>query len=215
MAQLILILFICIMIPLLFLSALFRGHSRLLIIFMMIGCYACLFSGYLCGYLKEAFFLDSFRMTYTLNPLIEEIAKALAVIIYGRVFKPKRKDLLECAMIVGIGFAILENTYYLINNIEDVTIVWAIVRGVGAGLMHGISTMFVGWVIFYVNIKRRLALPGTFGTIAVAIIYHSIYNMLIQSQLQFVGIILPMSTFIPILILYHKVNTAEAEKLQA
>ena len=212
MAQLILILFICIMIPLFLSAILFRGHSRLLIVFMMIGCYVCLFSGYLCGYLKDTFALDSFRMTYTINPLVEEIGKAIPIIIYGRVFKPKRKELLECAMIVGIGFAILENTYYLISGIDTVTVVWAVIRGVGAGLMHGIATMFVGWVLFYVNVRRRLALPGTIGTISVAILYHGIYNMLIQSPYQFIGIILPLSTFIPIRILYHKINRAEALK---
>ena len=82
MAQLILILFICIMIPLFLTAILFHGHSRLLMVFMMIGCYVCLFSGYLCGYLKDVFELDQFRMTYTLNPLVEELFKAIPVIIY-------------------------------------------------------------------------------------------------------------------------------------
>ena len=212
MENLILILFICIMIPLFLSAYLFRGHARILIVFMMIGCYVCLFSGYLCGYLKETFTLDSFRMSYTLNPLVEEIAKAIPVVIYGRVFKPKRKELLECAMIVGIGFAILENTYYLINYYETATILWAVIRGIGAGLMHGITTLFIGWVIFYVNFQRRLLLPGIIGTISLAILYHGIYNMLIQSPYQFVGIVLPLSTFIPIRLLYYKVNRAEAQK---
>ena len=118
-------------------------------------------------------------------------------------------------MIVGIGFAILENTYYLINNIETVSILWAVIRGIGAGLMHGISTMFVGWVIFYVNIQRRLVLPGTVGTLSLAILYHGIYNMLIQSPYQFIGIILPLSTFIPILILYYKINSAELQRSES
>ena len=212
MAQLILILFICIMIPLFLMAILFRGHSRLLIVFMMIGCYACLFSGYLCGYLKDLFDLDLVRMTYTVNPIVEEVAKILPIIIYGRVFKPKMKELLECAMIVGIGFALLENTYYLINYIESVTILWAFIRGIGAGLMHGVSTLFVGWVIFYSNVQRRLLLPGIFGGLALAVLYHGTYNLLIQSDLQYIGVVLPLSTFIPIRLLYHKVNRAEAVK---
>lgn len=212
MAQLILILFISIIIPLSLMSLLFRGHSRLLIIFMIIGCYVCLFSGYLCGFLKDIMLLESFRMTFTTNPLMEELLKAIPIIFYGRVFKPRLKNLLECAMIVGIGFAVLENSYYLINNAYTVSITWAIVRGIGAGLMHGLSTMYVGWIVHYINVTPRLALPGTFGGLAVAILYHGIYNMLIQSDYRFIGIILPLSTFIPILIYYNKVNREEIEK---
>lgn len=212
MAQLILILFICIMIPLFLSAILFRGHSRLLIVFMMIGCYTCLFSGYLSGYIQDIFEMDQVRMTYTINPLVEELAKAIPVIIYGKVFKPKLKETLECAMIVGIGFAILENTYYLINYIESVTIIWAIIRGIGAGLMHGVSTLFVGWVISYTNVQRRLLLPGVLGALSLAILYHGTYNMLIQSDWQNLGIVLPLLTFIPIRILYFKINRAEASK---
>ncbi len=190
----------------------FRGHSRLLLIFMMIGCYACLFSGYLCGYIKDLFDLDLTIMAYTINPAVEELIKAIPILLYGLIFKPKLKDLLECAMIVGIGFAVLENTYYLVCYMESVSIVWAIIRGIGTGLMHGVATLFVGWVVFYANFQRRLLLPGVLGGYALAVLYHGTYNLLIQSDWQNIGIVLPLSTFIPILILYYKVNRAETPR---
>ena len=43
-----------------------------------------------------------------------------------------------------------------------------------------------------------------------AMIYHSVYNTLMQSQHQLVGFILPVITFIPVLVLLNK--TEEKKK---
>ena len=45
---------------------------------------------------------------------------------------------------------------------------------------------------------------GKAALLAVAMIYHSVYNTLVQSQHQLVGFLLPVFTFIPILVLLNK-----------
>jgi hypothetical protein len=41
---------------------------------------------------------------------------------------------------------------------------------------------------------------GTFALLSTAIIYHGIYNMLVQSDYEMIGYLLPISTYIPSLI---------------
>ena len=102
-------------------------------------------------------------------------------------------------MAVGIGFAVLENAYYLLND-ASFNMIDAVVRAFGAGLMHGMCTLLVGIGISFVKKKRKLFAVGTFGLLSTAIVYHGIYNILIQSEFSIVGALLPIATYIPFLI---------------
>jgi RsiW-degrading membrane proteinase PrsW (M82 family) len=102
-------------------------------------------------------------------------------------------------MAIGIGFALLENAYFLLNS-DNFTIIIAIIRAFGAGLMHGMCTLLVGVGISFVKKKRKLFAVGTFGLLSTAIVYHGIYNILIQSEFSTVGALLPIATYIPFLI---------------
>ena len=103
------------------------------------------------------------------------------------------------SMALGIGFALLENAYFLLNS-DDFTILIAIIRAFGAGLMHGMCTLLVGVGISFVKRKRKLFTVGTFGLLSTAIVYHGIYNILIQSEFSIAGALLPIATYIPFLI---------------
>jgi RsiW-degrading membrane proteinase PrsW (M82 family) len=102
-------------------------------------------------------------------------------------------------MATGIGFAILENAFYLINS-SNFTMLSAVIRAFGAGLMHGMCTLLVGVGISFVKKKRKLFAVGTFGLLSTAIVYHGIYNILIQSKYSIIGACLPIATYIPFLI---------------
>ena len=45
---------------------------------------------------------------------------------------------------------------------------------------------------------------GTFALLSAAIIYHATYNLLVQSEYQYVGILLPLATYISLLILLKR-----------
>ena len=102
-------------------------------------------------------------------------------------------------MAVGIGFAVLENAYYLLNS-PTFNMIDAIVRAFGAGLMHGMCTLLVGVGISFVKKQPKIFLVGTFALLSTAITYHGIYNMLIQSDYQAIGVLLPISTYIPFVV---------------
>ena len=104
------------------------------------------------------------------------------------------------------GFALLENAYYLVINYETFSIVSALVRGFGTGLMHGMCTLFVGFGISFIRKRRKLFAVGTFALLTTAITYHSIFNMLVQSTHPTFGALLPLVTYLPFLIWRHFKN---------
>ena len=59
-------------------------------------------------------------------------------------------------MAVGVGFAILENSMILTDNVGAVTVLWATARGFSASLMHGLCTVVAGTGITYVKKQKAV-----------------------------------------------------------
>ena len=81
---------------------------------------------------------------------------------------------------------------------------WALIRGFGSCLVHGICTVSVGLGISYIKKQPKFFFCGTFALLSTAIIYHATYNLLVQSEYQYVGILLPLATYIPLIIILKK-----------
>ena len=88
----------------------------------------------------------------------------------------------------------------------------AVIREFGAGLMHGMCTLLVGVGISFVKKRRKLFAVGTFGLLSTAIVYHGIYNILIQSEYSIVGAFLPIATYIPFLLWRLRIKKRIAKK---
>ena len=204
MVSLMYILFICIVAPLSMMLFLLDKKPRLIIGYMIIGMIACVFISEINSVLLSLFNDDIYYVTTNITPVSEEIIKALAVVYFAFVVSDDRNQLLTISLAVGIGFAIMENSYILMNNVENVNYIWAIIRGFSAGFMHGLCTAAVGYGISFVRKKKKLFYTGTFGLLIAAVIYHSIYNTLVQSQFDYLGFILPMVTFIPIFLVIKR-----------
>ena len=177
---------------------------RRLVIFMIVGMFSCLFVSELNHILLDAYNNDMFYVTTTITPVTEEIVKALPILYFAIVITDDRRVLIPNAFAVGVGFALLENVVILAQNVENVTILWAFVRGFGSGLVHGICTVMVGWGISYIRKRRKFFYCGTFALLSAAIIYHATYNLLVQSAYQYVDILLPLLTYIPIIYFLKK-----------
>ena len=147
---------------------------------------------------------DALYVTTTITPISEEIVKALPILFYAIVFSDKSDKILPIAFATGVGFAMFENMVILVQNVESVTIGWAIIRGFATALMHAVCTVAVGYGICFVKKKKKLFYCGTFALLAMAMIYHGIFNMLVQSDYKYLGFFLPAVTYIPILILHYK-----------
>ena len=200
------ILFVSVSIPILLMTLLVEKKARLPIAFMLIGIFVSVFASEVNGLLSRVLTMDTYSTTVIVTPVSEEVLKALPILYYAIVISDKRERLFTASMALGIGFAVLENAYFLLNS-DNFTIISAIIRAFGAGLMHGMCTLLVGVGISFVKKKRKMFAVGTFGLLSTAIVYHGIYNILIQSEyiliqseFSIVGALLPIATYIPFFI---------------
>ncbi|MBQ0084069.1 MAG: PrsW family intramembrane metalloprotease [Clostridiales bacterium] len=210
MGNLNLILFISFAAPLLMTLFVCKGKARTLLFFLFIGMVVCLFCGEFSAFIMKMLPFDRQYYTSNFTPFFEEVFKALPILVYAFMYKPKKRTLLECSILVGVGFAMLENAFILGSAAATVSVVNALIRGFGAGMMHGVCTLAIGYGMTFVHTRRKLFYTGTVALLAVAMIYHSLYNTIVQSSHQLVGFLLPVITFIPVLVLLNK--TEEKKK---
>ena len=196
MDSIIYILFVAIFIPILLMALLVEKKARLPIAFMLVGIFVSVFASEVNALLANSLNMSMYDITVVVTPMTEEILKALPILYYALFMSDKKEKLFTASMATGIGFAVLENAYYLLNY-PDFTMLSAVIRAFGAGLMHGMCTLLVGVGISFVKKRSKLFAVGTFGLLSTAIVYHGIYNILIQSDYSIVGALLPIATYIP------------------
>ena len=180
-------------------AGLIEKKARQPIIFVLIGIFTSVFAAEVNSFLTGLLPMSTYEVTIIVTPITEEILKAISILIFATALSAKKEALFTASMAVGIGFAVLENAYYMLNY-PTFNMVDAIVRAFGAGLMHGMCTLLVGVGISFVRKKSKLFVVGTFALLSTAITYHGIYNMLIQSDYQVIGFLLPISTYIPFIV---------------
>ncbi len=93
----------------------------------------------------------------------------------------------------------LENIIILTQHIVTVNLAFAIIRGFSTGLMHSISTMLIANYIPYIHKKKKLYLCGTLCTFNLAVVFHSVFNLLVESDFtiaNYIGYILPISIYL-------------------
>lgn len=213
MDSVIYILFVSISIPIMLMTLLVEKKSRFPMIFVLIGIFVSVFASEVNALLSQLLSMDIYSITVIVTPVTEELLKALPILYYALVISDKRENLFTASMATGIGFAVLENAFYLLNY-PNFSMLSAIIRAFGAGLMHGMCTLLVGVGISFVKKKSKLFAVGTFGLLSTAIVYHGIYNILIQSEYSIVGALLPIATYIPFFIwrIKYKNNKSKVVK---
>lgn len=215
MGSLIYILFVSIFTPIFLMTLLVDRKVRLPMTFVLIGIFISVFASEINGLILKLTAMDTFLLTITVTPVTEEILKALPVFAYALIVSDKRERLFIAAMSAGIGFAMLENAFYLLTNSGSFNMLDAVIRAFGAGLMHGMCTLLVGVGISFVKKKRKLFLVGTFALLSLAITYHGTYNMLIQSEYVIVGVLLPIATYVPFVVSNVRKRRLKARQLAA
>ena len=195
-----LMLFFCLTLPLSMMLFIFKGRSKTILGFLLTGIFMCLFAGQINGLVLSETQLSVRFLTVNITPIIEEMLKAVPIVFIAFLLKPDRQLLLECSIALGVGFATMENTCLLFDSAAGLTAEAIIARGLGAGMMHGITTLAVGFSMTFASHEKKLSCTGTVAALSTAIIYHSIYNIMVQSAYPLLGILLPVVTFIPVII---------------
>ncbi len=199
-----LMLFVCLAAPLTMMLFVLKGRMRAVPGFLLLGIFMCLIAGEInCIILKETNLSTRF-ITVNITPIVEEILKAIPIVFIAFLLKPGRQFLLECSVAVGVGFATMENVCLLPDSAFILSAGVLVARGFGAGMMHGVSTLAVGYSMTAVSSDRKLSHTGTIAALSAAIIYHSIYNIMVQSEYPITGFLLPIITFILLIIAMNK-----------
>jgi len=200
-----LIIYLCIVLPMIpILFALRDKFSRRFLLFSIIGLSICLVSAQINTLLIEKIGMDTLNYSITISPINEEILKAIPLIIFTLAFAKKGDQMIPLAFAVGIGFGILENIIIYCNNMATLTVSWAIIRGIGASLMHSACTAMIAMGFSYVFNNNKSHLEGIIGLFALAILYHATFNAFVQSDYRIVALIMPVLLFIPINIIEYK-----------
>jgi RsiW-degrading membrane proteinase PrsW (M82 family) len=201
MDNLTVILFLCVCIPILpALTLLPDRRSRLFLGYLLVGMAVCLIAAWVNTLLLALSGGDRLYVTTSFTPIAEELIKTLPVLYFALCFSDDRDTLLSLSLAVGLGFALLENTTILVQNVENVTIPWAVARGFGAALMHAACTAMVGLGISYVRKRRKLFYCGTFSLLIAAVSFHAIFNLLVQSAHRWLAFVWSALIFVPQLV---------------
>jgi len=198
------IVFICFALPFILGIPIVRKKTRLILLYIFIGMCCCLFISEVNGLINSLIGQDMFYLTTNITPMTEELIKALPVLVFAIFISSERQTLLTIAFMTGLGFALLENGTILVETVVvqgSVDILWALIRTLGAGLLHSLCTTAVGVGISFIRDQKKMFLCGTFALLSMAIVYHSVYNTLIQSDYKYLGAAMPMITYLVVIVI--------------
>ena len=177
------IIFLCLTIPMLLMLPLLEIKSRCIVGFMLLGTVTALSAYEINTIVYPMTGLSARSFSELVPPMTEELLKAIPVLLYAVLLDDRRNRVLPIAMAVGV---------VLIDNVGAVTVLWATARGFSASLMHGLCTVVAGTGITYVKKQKKLFYTGTFGLLSISITMHALFNLLIQSDYDYIGMAMPL-----------------------
>ncbi len=213
------ILFICIAVPLAMMLVPIEKKSKKIVVALLLGMFCCLFVSEVNGLIMRLTGDSMLYLTTNVTPLTEELVKLLPVIYYALLISDDRKNVTTVAFAIGVGFAMLENIIILIQHISSVNIFFALIRGFSTGLMHSITTMLVANYVIYIRKKKKLFICGTLCTFNLAVVFHSVFNLLVEASstvANYIGYFLPISIYLIInVFVYERVIKKSKQNKEA
>lgn len=209
--------YICfaIVIPIFMLIFICKGQARRILIFALLGAYIGVVSGEINVFISAKLkgYITYSILTKNLAPIIEEILKGLPVILYAKFSKKRtNQSICEIAVACGIGFALIENMNYIISHATSMSSYMAFARGIGAGIMHGFCTYIVAIGVCIALKNPRIKTPVVIATICTASVNHSIYNTLVTSKYEKVGIMFPILSLVFLVLIQRRYRRLFKEK---
>lgn len=201
--------FIAITIPLLFVAFMIGDErSKRIILYFCWGTFAAALAYNINNSLGFAW-VDSAYESLLVAPIIEEICKALPVLLFlnRKKYPELTKTIIFCAMAVGIGFSIQESMYYFATSSREIIdVAFLVARTLTTSLMHGMTTAIIGIGILITNNHKFVKILSAFGLLAVAIGIHSLYNYLLQTNLAIIAMLMPIGMFVAVWVYVRKLE---------
>lgn len=187
--------YVCLVAPLVIAIGLLKGQTRRFVLFFTIGLTACLLSGYVNSFLTSALSMDAVEASYKLVPIVEENIKALPVLLYLILRPTGRDDLSANALGVALGFATLENCFFIVRyGLSGLGL--ALVRGISTGVMHAICASILAYGLTFLRRQGTIMVLGVFSILCATATFHATYNLLVSASqmpwLQTAGYLMPI-----------------------
>jgi RsiW-degrading membrane proteinase PrsW (M82 family) len=130
--------------------------------------------------------------------MVEESLKALPLLFFLRKKSyPVTVFIAYCALASGVGFSIQESIFYFSMSEGGLGDIFTLViRSLTTALMHGMSTAIVGMGLLLLQNQRHILLPVTFGLLALGMIIHALFNLLLPTRFTFIAMLMPISLYI-------------------
>lgn len=196
---------VCIVVPFLVALLFVKGEVRQYLVAFLLGMGGSLMAAYIGGYLGTVSGLGQNDTSIFLSPMVEEIMKLLLLVFFLFLFEPGDRMLVMLSVAIGTGFATFENCCYILTFGAD-SLSYIIIRGLAVGVMHIVSVLSLSIWIICIKRLNVFSFSGVFGGLSLAVIFHSIYNLLVSEPgvSRTIGYILPILSAICIYPLYKK-----------
>lgn len=200
---------ICMALPLLLTVFLVRDNARRLVMSFIIGMVACLLGAYVSGFIDVAFGLGTKDTAIFISPVVEETMKFLPLLFYYLMLVPDDDRLFVAAVGVGAGFASYENVCSMITSGTE-SLSFLLIRGLAVGVMHIVSVSALALGLMIARFYKVSGLSGILGALSVAMLFHSIYNLLASESgiSSAIGYCLPIITALVLIRAYRRLQTA-------
>jgi RsiW-degrading membrane proteinase PrsW (M82 family) len=138
----------------------------------------------------------------SITPVVEELLKSLPIlIIYTRKKAKIDFELFKLIVVIDAGFSIFESINYLHEltldfGHESSIIALAIVRSLTAAIIHISTTGFIALMVFLLKDNRQYIFVGYWGALAIAILVHGIYNLLVLYSFTALAMIIPLAVWL-------------------
>ena len=196
---------LCIAVPLLIALLFLRGSARRFVAAFLVGMTVCLISAYIGGFLGSVAEMSENDASIFLSPVIEELMKILPLLLFLLLFSPSDRSFAATAIAVGAGFATFENCCYILTSGAE-SLPYILIRGLAVGVMHIVSVLALSiWLILSKRLKA-FSFPAVVGGLALSMIFHALYNLLVSEQgvYSVIGYAMPLVCAGLLYLLYRK-----------
>ncbi len=189
--------------------------SKKVLIFYAWGICAFFICAMLNGFIGDLLCLNTETMSVSTAPLVEELFKALPLLLLFIIGKERESSFLYIAMASGIGFSIQENYSYIMTvmNNNDHIVLYIIIRSLSVCVMHGLSTAVVGYGLQTVRKDMRNIWTTLFGFFTIAVTFHALFNLYIASTYMVIGAVIPLVLYLCAIIFLHGSTKAVLKRI--
>lgn len=199
--------FIAIASPIFVFCFLSEKEDKRHLISLLTGFTVAFLSGYVNSYFAFLFNMTEKEAVMNITPIIEELLKMFPVLFYAEGYAKGKRQIINLAVGIGLGFAILENCSYLVT-VGAESLALAAVRGLATGVLHPLCSLIVSFGIVSIYAKVKFSVVSFIGFLCTAIMVHGTFNLLLiadDKMYNYLGCLIPLLLTMICIILY-KIN---------